>query len=88
MSLADSHWFHESRKRFVVESDLGVQRVGLECDWKFVRHCLALGVNSYGGGLLELKRKLSTSFKDVKVKFPSVLPIMNVRKRENDVLLI
>ena len=80
-------WYYGSRKRFVVESDLRVQSVGLECDWNaFVRLCLALGVDPYAGGLLDLKRNMSTSFKDFVLKSLDGFSVMNVQKRENRVI--
>ena len=80
-------WFYGSRRRFAVDSDLRVQSVGLECDWNaLVRLSMALWVDLYAGGLLDLRRNLSTSFKDFVPKSLGGFPVMNVQKRENRVI--
>ena len=79
--------FDGARKRFGVDSDLRVQSVGVECDWRtFVRLVLALGVDPYNGGLLDLKRNMSAPFKEFFLKSSGGFPVMSVRKRENRVV--
>ena len=79
-------WYYGSRRRFVVDSDLRVEPIGMECDWNaFVHLSLALGVDPYDGGLLDLRRNMSTSFRDFVLKSVSGFPVMNVQKRENRV---
>ena len=58
-----------TRMRFTVGSDLRVESVGLRCTWTaFVIISLALGVDPYRGGLFDLKRGISTDFREIILK--------------------
>ena len=75
------------RKRFTVGYDLRVESVGLKCTWTaFVVLSLAVGVDPYRGGLLDLKRNISTNFREIILKSSDDMPIINVRKQESRVL--
>lgn len=76
-----------TRKRFTVGYDLRVESVGLKCTWTaFVVLSLAVGVDPYTGGLLDLKRNISTNFREIILKSSNGKSIINVRKQENRVL--
>ena len=76
-----------TRKRFTVGYDLRVESVNLACSWQvLVILSLALGVDPYRGGLLDLKRKLSTNFGEIILKSSDRRSIINVRKLEDRVL--
>ena len=47
---------------------------------------MAWGVDPYAGGLLGLRRNMSTSFKDSILKSLGGSPVMNMRKRENRII--
>ena len=80
-------FYYGSRKKFVVGYDLGVQSVGAECDWSaFVYLSLAFGVDPYNGGLSDLKRNISTSFRDIVLKSSGNFPILHVRKQGDRVI--
>ncbi|KAM0800314.1 hypothetical protein BDR22DRAFT_963277 [Usnea florida] len=76
-----------TRKRFTVGYDLRVESVNLACSWQvLVILSLALGVDPYRGGLLDLKRKLSTNFGEISLKSSDRKSIINVRKLQDRVL--
>ena len=76
-----------TRKRFTVAYDLRVESVGLKCAWTaFVVFSLAVGVDPYRGGLLDLKHKISTNLREITLKSSDNISILNVRKQENRVL--
>ncbi|KAL9131222.1 MAG: hypothetical protein Q9175_006822 [Cornicularia normoerica] len=76
-------FYYGSRKRFVVGYDLGIQSVGAECDWSaFVYLSLAFGVDPYN----DLKRNISTSFRDISLTSSGNFSIMHVRKQGDRVI--
>ena len=76
-----------TRKRFTVGYDLRVESVNLTCSWPvFVVISLALGVDPYRGGLLDLKRKFSTNFGEIILKSSERIPVISVRKLDNRAL--
>ena len=75
------------RKTFTIGYDLRVESVNLTCSWlAFVVLSLALGVDPYSGGLLDLKRNMSTNFREITLKSSSSKSVIHVRKQENRVL--
>ena len=82
-----------TRKRFTVSYDLRVESVNLACYWPaFVVLSLALGVDSHRGGLLDLKRNISTNFREIILKsldrdfISNATSIINARKQGSRVL--
>ena len=75
------------RKRFTIDYDLRVESVNLTCSWPaFIVLSLALGVDPYRGGLLDLKRDKSTNFREIILKSSDSQPIINVRKLDDRIL--
>ena len=76
------------RKRFTIDIDLRAESVNLACSWPaFIVLSLALGVDPYRGGLLDLKRNKSTDFREIILKSSDDdQSIISVRKLDNLIL--
>ena len=73
-------------QRFLVYSDLQTQRVGCRCDWAvFVLLALALDVDPYEGGLMDIKRDHTNPF-DLDLTTSSSVIVMTASKREKDII--